>query len=204
MRPRPSCRGSSPPRPTTWPPSGRWPGSTAAAGTCRARWPATRTPSDSLPTTRTSNARCGISPGKSPPPSRRRPRRPSRIEVVVRWGPQPMSEGRGCWAPSSSGSPPSMSHAPIDALRRRHATLRTALAGQNLDALVVTSLPNILYLSNFAGSSAILIVTADRVEILTDFRYITAVGALQRENPDLMLTVVDGSYDATLVQRLSA
>jgi Xaa-Pro aminopeptidase len=97
-----------------------------------------------------------------------------------------------------------MSHAPAAALERRHAAIRSALVEQQLDALVVTSLPNILYLSNFTGSSAIAVVTPDRFELLTDFRYVTVVKTLQRELAALDLTTVEGSYDAALVQRLIA
>jgi Xaa-Pro aminopeptidase len=97
-----------------------------------------------------------------------------------------------------------MSHAPAKALERRHQTIRTALAEQHLDALVVTSLPNVLYLTNFTGTSAIVILTADGVECLTDSRYVTEVGRLQREFPALELTKVDGAYDVTLVERLNA
>src|SRR5437763_16043773 len=97
-----------------------------------------------------------------------------------------------------------MSHAKIDTLERRHQAVRATLGEQNLDALVVTSLPNILYLTNFTGSSAILILTTDRVELLTDFRYVTAVRDLQRSGAGLELTTVEGSYDAMLVKRLAA
>ena len=97
-----------------------------------------------------------------------------------------------------------MSHAKTDTLKRRHQVVRASLTEQNLDALVVTSLPNILYLTTFTGSSAIVILTADRLELLTDFRYLTAVRELQREGAELELTIVDGSYDAMLVQRLAA
>ena len=97
-----------------------------------------------------------------------------------------------------------MSHAPAEALDRRHRTIRGALAEQRLDALVVTSLPNVLYLTNFTGTSAIVILTADRVECLTDSRYVAEVERLQREFPALELTRVDGAYDVTLVQRLAA
>jgi Xaa-Pro aminopeptidase len=97
-----------------------------------------------------------------------------------------------------------MSHAPPDALKGRHQTIRASLAEQGLDALVVTSLPNILYLTNFSGSAAIVLLTADRIEILTDFRYLTAVAALQQVMPELELTPVEGSYDVTLVRRLRA
>jgi Xaa-Pro aminopeptidase len=97
-----------------------------------------------------------------------------------------------------------MSHAKTDTLRRRHQAVRATLAEQNLDALVVTSLPNILYLTNFTGSAAIVILTADRLELLTDFRYVTAVRELQRDGAALELTTVEGSYDAMLVTRLAA
>ena len=97
-----------------------------------------------------------------------------------------------------------MSHAPREALERRHQAIRAALAEQRLDALVVTSLPNVLYLTNFTGTSAIVILTADRLECLTDSRYVTEIERLQRDFPPLELTRVDGAYDVTLVQRLTA
>jgi Xaa-Pro aminopeptidase len=100
-----------------------------------------------------------------------------------------------------------MSHAPAEALSRRHQTVRQACAGRSLDALVVTSLPNILYLTNFTGSSAIVVLTADRLHFITDFRYVTAIADARetpRACPDLELVVVDGSYDATLATLLRA
>jgi Xaa-Pro aminopeptidase len=54
---------------------------------------------------------------------------------------------------------------------RRLAALRTALEASRLDALLVSSLPNIRYLSGFSGSSALLIVPAIDALLLTDFRY---------------------------------
>src|SRR5438128_2297934 len=96
-----------------------------------------------------------------------------------------------------------MSHATSDILKRRHQAIRATLTEQQLDALVVTSLPNILYLTNFTGSSAIVILTADRLELLTDFRYVTTIRELQREGAELELTMVEGSYDARLAERLA-
>jgi Xaa-Pro aminopeptidase len=96
-----------------------------------------------------------------------------------------------------------MPHAPSYILERRRDAIRAALADRQLDALVVTALPNILYLTNFTGSSAIAIVTADRLELLTDFRYVTAVAALQREVRGLELVTVEGSYETALVRRLA-
>ncbi len=58
-----------------------------------------------------------------------------------------------------------------DRLRR----LRVTLASSGLDALLVTSLANVRYLSGFSGSSAQLVVTADAATLLTDFRYATQV-----------------------------
>src|SRR6476660_1448792 len=98
-----------------------------------------------------------------------------------------------------------MLHAPVDALRRRHQTVREACASRSLDALVITSLPNILYLTNFSGSSAIVVLTADRLHFITDFRYVTAIEAARdtpHACPDIELLVVDSSYDATLVKLL--
>jgi len=98
-----------------------------------------------------------------------------------------------------------MPSAPTAALERRHRSIRDDLAAHGLDALVVTSLPNILYLTGFTGSSAIAVVTAERVYFLTDFRYVTTITATRGtpgECPSLELVTVDGSYDATLARLL--
>jgi Xaa-Pro aminopeptidase len=90
-----------------------------------------------------------------------------------------------------------MSHAPTDALNRRLQTIRNAMAERALDALVVTSLANVLYLTNFGGSSAIAVVTADRVRFITDFRYLTVLAEMRGSShgcPGLELLTVDGSY----------
>jgi len=94
-----------------------------------------------------------------------------------------------------------MPHAPTDLLSRRHASIRTAMAGAGLDALVVFALPNITWLTNFVGSAATVVVTPDRVLFITDSRYVTAVfdmAGTAHECPGLDLVVVDGSYDPTL------
>jgi Xaa-Pro aminopeptidase len=94
-----------------------------------------------------------------------------------------------------------MSHAPAAALSRRHNAIAAELASRNLEALVVTALPNVLYLTNFTGSSAILVAGRERLQFITDFRYITAVAEMRgtpHECPRLELVTVDGSYDAAL------
>jgi Xaa-Pro aminopeptidase len=100
-----------------------------------------------------------------------------------------------------------MSHAPSPALERRHRIIRQDIAAQGLDALLVTSLPNILYLTNFTGSSATLVVTADRIYFITDFRYTTTISAAcgtATACPTLELVTVEGSYDATLAEHLES
>jgi Xaa-Pro aminopeptidase len=88
--------------------------------------------------------------------------------------------------------------------------VRDECVAQGIDALVITSLPNILYLTNFTGSSAIAVLTQDRVQFVTDFRYVTALAESRRAAwacPDLDLVTVDSSYDAallTVIERLPA
>ncbi len=98
-----------------------------------------------------------------------------------------------------------MSHAPSAALRSRHDAVRHACAAASVDALVVTSRSNILYLTNFTGSSAAVVLTPDRLHFITDFRYVTALEDVQQSPeacPDLQLTVVEGTYDETLAKLL--
>lgn len=100
-----------------------------------------------------------------------------------------------------------MSHAPTAALERRHQQLREACAARDLDAFVVTALPNVLYLTNFTGSSAILVVTPGGIRFITDFRYVTSIEEKRGgadECPGLELTIVSGSYDEALADALSA
>ena len=52
----------------------------------------------------------------------------------------------------------------LEALRRR-------LAAEGLDALLVSSLPNIRYLTGFSGTSALVVVAQGGVLFLSDFRY---------------------------------
>jgi Xaa-Pro aminopeptidase len=98
-----------------------------------------------------------------------------------------------------------MAHAPSAALSHRHQVIRQAMVEQSIDALVVTSLPNILYLTNFSGSSAVLVLTKDRLQFVTDARYVTVVSEsadAPHACPGLELVNVDGSYDLTLVTLL--
>jgi Xaa-Pro aminopeptidase len=81
------------------------------------------------------------------------------------------------------------------------------MAERTLDALVVTSLSNVFYLTNFTGSAGILVLTPDKVWFISDFRYATAVSNLAESGhacPGLELFPMNGSYETTLTKLLSA
>ncbi len=54
---------------------------------------------------------------------------------------------------------------------RRIAALAAALEQDGIDALLVTHLPNIRYLTGFSGSAGLLLVRAAGTMLITDFRY---------------------------------
>lgn len=53
----------------------------------------------------------------------------------------------------------------------RLARLRVSLVQSELDALLVSAMPNIRYLTGFTGSNGLVVVTANEALLLTDFRY---------------------------------
>jgi Xaa-Pro aminopeptidase len=60
---------------------------------------------------------------------------------------------------------------PADRRLERQSALRDSLEAEGLDALLVTHLPNIRYLTGFTGSAGMLLVAAARTTLVTDFRY---------------------------------
>jgi len=99
--------------------------------------------------------------------------------------------------------------APSSALAARLDALRTELGHAGLDALVVTHAPNVRYLTNFASSAALAVVTADGVAVLADSRYTTALDALlasEAAPPGAQAVAVGGSgaYDEVLATWLLA
>ena len=60
-----------------------------------------------------------------------------------------------------------------DQRARRLAALVESLTSAHIDALLVTSLPNVRYLTGFSGSSALLLVAPRDAVLITDFRYQT-------------------------------
>ncbi len=55
----------------------------------------------------------------------------------------------------------------------RQEAVRAALVSEGLEALVVTHLPNIRWLTGFTGSAGLVLLTPSNTLLLTDFRYAT-------------------------------
>jgi len=53
----------------------------------------------------------------------------------------------------------------------RHAALAALLEAEGLDALLVTSRPNIRYLTGFSGSAGVAVATRQGLLVVSDFRY---------------------------------
>src|SRR5581483_9000003 len=109
--------------------------------------------------------------------------------------------------PPSAPSDSSPLGAPTpDLFLRRHDRVRDVMKERQVQALVVSHLPNITYLSGFTGSAGLVILTADRLYLLVDFRYSAAVNQAARVGalaPSLTAVRVDGSYDRQLLACLA-
>src|SRR5215207_857098 len=62
-----------------------------------------------------------------------------------------------------------------DRRRDRLKALGAKLASEKIDAILLSSLPNIRYLTGFSGTSALALVTPTEIRLITDFRYETQV-----------------------------
>lgn len=71
------------------------------------------------------------------------------------------------WCAGSARRPP----VAADPRPARHAGVAALLAAEGLDALLVTSLANIRYLTGFSGSAGLLLAHAGGLLLVTDFRY---------------------------------
>jgi Xaa-Pro aminopeptidase len=93
---------------------------------------------------------------------------------------------------------------PVPRLVRARERLRTV----PIDALVVSHLPNIRYLTGFSGTAGLLILAPSSCTLIVDFRYGASARALIASRPDLSehvgLLVPDRSYDEALAAVLSA
>jgi Xaa-Pro aminopeptidase len=91
---------------------------------------------------------------------------------------------------------------PFD-LRVRNVRESLHLAG--VDALVITHLPNIRYLTGFAGTAGAVVLSQSRCVLIADFRYATAARKLvaQRATGAIELHVPAGGYDEAIAAVLS-
>ena len=82
----------------------------------------------------------------------------------------------------------------------RLTRVREHLHAVNVDALVVTHLPNVQYLTGFCGTAGAAIVIPGACSLVVDFRYVTAASTLV-EGLDGLVTVetFDRSYDEAIV-----
>lgn len=89
---------------------------------------------------------------------------------------------------------------------QRIQQVRLALAGQDLDALLVTHLPNLRYLVGFDGSLGTLYLSASDCVLLVDGRYLTAVRARVDEDVTLSgvrIELVDRSHEEAVARLVS-
>jgi Xaa-Pro aminopeptidase len=75
----------------------------------------------------------------------------------------------------------------IDRRAARHAALVEKLGEQQVDALLLVSLPNIRYLTGFSGSSALVVATRAGILLLSDFRYETQAAEEAGEVADVRI-----------------
>ena len=87
---------------------------------------------------------------------------------------------------------------------RRLSTVRSDLAAGGLDALVVTHLPNLRYLTGFSGTAGAAVISQSQCLLIVDFRYETAARALVADLPDGLIDIrlVERTYDDTLGEAL--
>jgi len=90
-------------------------------------------------------------------------------------------------------------------LEARIARARDTCRSLGLDGLLVCHLPNIRYLTGFTGTAARLLLTSDRIVLLTDGRYRSVVQTRQ-DGPDacpgLTLALADAGYDHATAELL--
>jgi Xaa-Pro aminopeptidase len=91
-----------------------------------------------------------------------------------------------------------MSSAPVEHLDARRRALALRLAAASVDGLLVAHQPNIAYLSHFFGSAGYLLVSNDRLTLVSDGRYAGRLAELRDTVPRLDIEVVgpgEGSLD---------
>ena len=92
---------------------------------------------------------------------------------------------------------------PPATLSTRLTHVRETVQAAQLDALVVTHLPNLRYLTGFAGSAGTAVLLPRGCLLLVDFRYVTAANALAASlGGSITVETFDRSYDEAIVDVL--
>ena len=94
----------------------------------------------------------------------------------------------------------------VPRLLPRLLNVRQRMRAAAVDALVVSHLPNIRYLTGFVGTAGLVVLTPTACALIVDFRYQTVARALLSANPDaaapFTVVVPPQSYDETLAEVL--
>jgi Xaa-Pro aminopeptidase len=90
-----------------------------------------------------------------------------------------------------------MSRLPNELLLARLARLRDDMREAGVDALVVTNLINLRYLTRFSGTAGVAVITAATCRLLVDFRYVASAREATAGAP-IDLAIVETTYDDAL------
>jgi Xaa-Pro aminopeptidase len=97
-----------------------------------------------------------------------------------------------------------MDAAPAHLRLARHAKLRDLMRAAGLDGLLITSLPNVAYLTGLFASAAGVVITRDRIALITDGRYLAIARDLVADLPgvDLVITPASKPFDLAFAEAL--
>jgi Xaa-Pro aminopeptidase len=95
--------------------------------------------------------------------------------------------------------------APADVFHARFVGVRTTLAARGIDALLVTNLSNIAYLTGLFASAGAALVTAEHIVLIGDGRYADGLAERGRECPFISRHVVPtgDSYEQAIANVLA-
>src|SRR6188508_2969727 len=92
---------------------------------------------------------------------------------------------------------------PLDLLAARLSRLRDDMRVAGVEALLVTNLFNLRYLTRFSGTAGAAVVTDAQCRLLVDFRYIVSAREAIADAP-IEIAIVEHTYDDGLVALLQA
>ncbi len=90
-----------------------------------------------------------------------------------------------------------MSLQSVEQVVTRLSRLRQDIRAAGVDALVITNLVNLRYLTGFNGTAGAAVITGAQCHLLVDFRYVAAAREAIADAP-IELAIVDGTYDDAL------